>query len=279
MLTQAHQQFYQDNGYVVVSGLFSRAEADHLLEHYMTVRQQPRPNDDTEIVVSGDDPIKRYPRLIKPHLWDDLSRRWMLDERLQHCLTGLLGTEPYAAQTMVYFKPPGARGQALHQDNYYLRVHPGTCMAAWLALDDCDEANGCLEVVPGSHAWDILCTQEADTTISFTSVTVPIPDGQSARPVLMQAGDVMFFNGSIVHGSHPNTTADRFRRALIAHYVEGTAEQVSKGYQPLWRMDGSQLVLGSSEIESSTCGVWVERGGEPVIEMTGEELQVRRRGE
>ena len=47
-------------------------------------------------------------------------------------LTGLLGNEPYAAQTMVYFKPAGSRGQALHQDNYYLRVHPGTCMAAWM---------------------------------------------------------------------------------------------------------------------------------------------------
>ena len=279
MLTQAHQRFYQNNGYVVVSGLFSRAEVDHLREHYMSLRQEPRPNDDTQIVVSGDDPIKRYPRLIKPHLWDDLSRRWMLDPRLASCMTGLLGAEPYAAQTMVYFKPPGARGQAPHQDNYYLRVHPGTCLAAWLALDDCDEANGCLEVVPGSHAWDILCTEDADTTISFTSVTVPIPAGQSAQPVFMQAGDVMFFNGSIVHGSQPNTTSDRFRRALIAHYVEGSAEQVSKGYQPLWRMDGSQLVLSASEIESSTCGVWVERGGEPVIEMNGQELKTRRRGE
>ena len=49
-------------------------------------------------------------------------------------LTQLLGVEPLAVQTMLYFKPAGARGQALHQDNFYLRVQPGTCMAAWLAL-------------------------------------------------------------------------------------------------------------------------------------------------
>ena len=40
----------------------------------------------------------------------------------------LLGREPYAAQTMFYFKPPGARGQALHQDQTPLRVQPGTCL-------------------------------------------------------------------------------------------------------------------------------------------------------
>ncbi|HRJ41757.1 MAG: phytanoyl-CoA dioxygenase family protein [Caldilineaceae bacterium] len=57
-------------------------------------------------------------------------------------MTALLGAEPYAVQTMFYFKPAGARGQALHQDQYYLRAQLGTCMAAWMAVDDCDEENG-----------------------------------------------------------------------------------------------------------------------------------------
>jgi hypothetical protein len=62
-------------------------------------------------------------------------------------------------------------------------------------------------------------------------------------------------------------------------YVDGTAEQVSKGYQPLLRMDGTPFVLGASEIEGSTCGVWVERDSESLIEQTGQELKVRRGGE
>ena len=267
MVTEAHKNFYADNGYVVISGLFSQEEVAHLLDHYMTLRQKPQPRDDTGIDIGGDDPIKRYPRMIQPNRYDETSQRWMLDGRLRDCLTGLLGREPYAVQTMVYFKPAGSRGQALHQDNYYLRVQPGTCMAAWMALDACDEANGCMQVVPGSHTWDILCTQEADTTVSFTDVTVPLPPGQEARPVLMQAGDVLFFNGSIVHGSYPNTTTDRFRRSLVAHYIEGDSEKVSKGYQPAWRMDGTPLELEPSP-GSDTCGVWVEKGGRSAIELS-----------
>jgi phytanoyl-CoA hydroxylase len=268
MLTAAHQQFYQENGYVVVEGLFSRDEAAGLRDHYMRLRQVPQPGDDTGIDIGGDDPIKRYPRMIQPNRWDERSHRWMLADRLRGGLTGLLGREPYAVQTMVYFKPPGSRGQALHQDNYYLRVQPGTCMAAWMALDACDEANGCMQVVPGSHTWDILCTQTADTTVSFTDVTVPLPPGQAARPVLMQPGDVLFFNGSIVHGSYPNTTADRFRRSLVAHYIEGDSEKVSRGYQPAYRMDGTPLALEHSP-GGDRCGVWVETGGAPAIELSG----------
>jgi ectoine hydroxylase-related dioxygenase (phytanoyl-CoA dioxygenase family) len=199
----------------------------------------------------------------------------MLDDRLNQIMTKLIGREPYAVQTMLYFKPPGARGQALHQDQFYLKVKPGTCMAAWMALDDCDEANGCLQVVPGSHTWDVLCTQAADTKVSFTDVTVPLPAGQEVRPAVMQAGDVLFFNGSLVHGSYPNITTDRFRRALIGHYIDGAAEEVGQYYQPALRMDGSVIELGIGE-GASQCGIWVNEDGTPMIEMAGVEATRRK---
>jgi hypothetical protein len=271
MRPQTYKPFYQDNGYVVIPSLFSAEEAARYLDHYMALRLQgPKPGDDIGIDIGGDDPIKRYPRMIHPHLWDEVSMRWMLDPRLNDALTALLGHEPYAVQTMVYFKPPGARGQALHQDNYYLRVQPGTCMAAWMALDYCDEANGCMQVVPGSQHWDILCTELADTNISFTDVTVPLPPGQEVRSVIMNPGDVLFFNGSIVHGSAPNTTAHRFRRALIGHYMQGDSEKISKGYQPVYRMDGTPLKLPASA-GGDRCGVWVEKGGHRAIEFSGQQ--------
>jgi ectoine hydroxylase-related dioxygenase (phytanoyl-CoA dioxygenase family) len=137
-------------------------------------------------------------------------------------------------------------------------------MAAWLALDACDEENGCMRVVPGSHMWPVLCTTKADTSISFTDVTVPIPEGQEVRPVRMQAGDVLFFNGSLVHGSYPNTSRDRFRRSLIGHYIAGEAEKVGGFYHPALRMDGMVVELADSPA-SSSCGVWAEEDGNMMI--------------
>jgi ectoine hydroxylase-related dioxygenase (phytanoyl-CoA dioxygenase family) len=167
---------------------------------------------------------------------------------------------------MLYFKPPSARGQALHQDQYYLRVQPGTCMAAWMALDRCDEENGCLQVVPGSHRLPVLCTEKADTSVSFTDITVPVPESIRVVPVVMEAGDVLFFHGSLIHGSYPNTTTDRFRRALIGHYIVGEAEKVARFYHPVLRMDGTEVTLEVSEA-GGPCGVWTERDGRPVVEL------------
>jgi ectoine hydroxylase-related dioxygenase (phytanoyl-CoA dioxygenase family) len=272
VITQAQLEQYQADGYLVIKGLFSAQEAAYYRDRYMDFRVKGTyPGDEMGVALDTNpdaDPLKRFPRMIHMHHWDKVAFDWLLEARINAALTALLGKEPYAVQTMLYFKPPGARGQALHQDNYYLRAQPGTCIAAWMALDTCDIANGCMQVVPGSQNWPILCTTKADTTQSFTDVTVPIPEGQEVRPVFMEPGDVLFFNGSLVHGSFPNTSGDRFRRALIAHYIEGDATQIAKWYSPIYRMDGTIITLDPSDL-GGRCGTWVDTEGKPAIVLTG----------
>jgi len=272
MVSGEHKAFYEANGYVVVKGLFSAEQIEAYQEHFMALRTEgSKPGDMVADTQKAGDPLKAFPRMIHMHRWDQASLDFVLNPQIGECLTAFLGDEPLAVQTMLYFKPAGARGQALHQDNFYLRAAPGTCMAAWLALDPCDEENGCMRVVPGSHNWPILCPVEADTAASFTNVTVPLPENMEAIPVIMDASDVMFFNGSLVHGSYPNTSADRFRRSLIGHYIETRAEQVSKFDQPVLRMDGSAYEIDGVE-GGGPCGVWVDRDGKPEIELSDREL-------
>jgi ectoine hydroxylase-related dioxygenase (phytanoyl-CoA dioxygenase family) len=260
---------FDEQGYLVARGLFDREEAAFARDHFMRLREAGAyPGDVVGVDPGSEDPLRKYPRMIHMHRWDDVALGWLLEPRLAQALSTLLGgVEPFAVQTMVYFKPPGARGQAPHQDQYYLRADPGTSIAAWMALDPCDEENGCLEVVPGSHDWPVLCTIAADTRESFTDVTVPLPDDAQPVPVVMQPGDVLFFNGSLVHGSKPNRS-DRFRRALIGHYIQGDAREVARWYHPVLRMNGSVVELARSD-GGGPCGEWAERDGEPAIELTG----------
>jgi ectoine hydroxylase-related dioxygenase (phytanoyl-CoA dioxygenase family) len=129
-----------------------------------------------------------------------------------------------------------------------------------------------MRVVPGSHRWPILCTTAADTTISFTDVTVPIPAGQRIEPIVMEPGDVLFFTGSLVHGSLPNTSPDRFRRALIGHYIQADARQVAAYYHPALRMDGTPLHLDVSA-GGGACGQWTNDGA---IALSGQHVVSRK---
>ncbi|GAA5193499.1 hypothetical protein GCM10023322_55660 [Rugosimonospora acidiphila] len=69
----------------------------------------------------------------------------------------------------------------------------------------------------------------------------------------MKAGDVLFFHGSLVHGSRPNTSVDRFRRSLIFHYVPTTSREVARFYQPLLTSAGDDVTIDESA-DGGPCG-------------------------
>ncbi|MFJ9582452.1 phytanoyl-CoA dioxygenase family protein [Streptomyces acidicola] len=254
---------FEENGYLVVRGLFSAAEIDGLCAEFARLHARGPVNGHfeprTTAADSAVDPLHIYPRFMHPHRINELSRRVLLDVRLREILEVLLGEEVLAAQSMFYFKPPGARGQALHQDNFYLRVEPGTCVAAWIACDVIDQENGGLEVVPGTHRMDLFCPEEADVELSFVREYVPPPPGLAAVPVDMKPGDVLFFNGSLVHGSQPNRTDDRFRRSFIGHYVGRSTERIGRFYHSL-TMSGEPVALPESE-GAGPCGTEFEAAG------------------
>ena len=257
---------FNSEGYVVVPALFTAEEIAFIRAHFMALNAAGHGfAGDNPQLLPDDDPLKAYPRIIHPHRFDHFSLNWLLDDRFRQWTSDLLGMEPYAAQTMFYFKPPTARGQALHQDQTPLRVQPGTCLAAWMAVDDCDEENGCLQIVPRTHRLPRLCPEEADLTLSFSASTVPLPPGSQAEPVIMNAGDVVFFNGQVIHGSLPNRSETRFRRALIAHYIVGEAEKVAQFYHPVLNFYGEEVDLLVSD-KGGPCGVFVETGN-PAITM------------
>jgi ectoine hydroxylase-related dioxygenase (phytanoyl-CoA dioxygenase family) len=250
-----YRERFEEDGFTVVRGLFGADEIDRLCGEFAALRTAgPVPGHFEPRAVDGPDvdPLHVWPRVMHPHEINDLAREVLLDARLRTVLEALLGEEVLAAQSMFYFKPPGARGQALHQDNFYLRVEPGTCVAAWVACDVIDRENGGLEVVPGTHRMDLFCPETADADVSFAREYVPPPPGLAPVPVDMAPGDVLFFNGSLVHGSQPNRTADRFRRSFIGHYVGRSAERIGRFYRTL-AMSGARVELAESE-GAGPCG-------------------------
>ncbi|NUR99389.1 MAG: phytanoyl-CoA dioxygenase family protein [Kribbellaceae bacterium] len=253
-------EIYERDGIVQVPQLLEPAEVERIRKVYMEQVEADLSlaHDDG---VPDDDPLKKYPRFVHPHRRTDteagaIALELMLDGRILDVVQALIGPA-LGAQSMFYFKPPGARGQALHQDNTFLRAHPETCLAAWIAIDDVDSANGGLQVVPGSHRTELLCPEPADLAESFSNAQVAVPEGMSKVQTKMTAGDVLFFHGSVVHGSRPNSTTNRFRRALIFHYIPEDSQEIAAFYNPLIRPDRRETVLPEA-LGGGPCGDYAE---------------------
>lgn len=249
------QQEFASVGFCFARGLFAD-RVDEINEHFATIHQRGvdgRYEPDRE----AEDPLDRYPRVMHPHRYDDQARAWMVDEGIMDVLAALFGEEPLAAQAMYYFKAPGSRGQSLHQDQFYLQVTPGTCIAAWIALDRVDHENGGLMVVPHTHDASIDCSKVGRPGSYNGGPSIPIPDGKRAIVADMEAGDVLFFNGSLIHGSGPNRSTDRWRRAFIGHYVGESCGTISKGYLPLVDRHGNDVTRDATS-DGGPCGLTVK---------------------
>jgi phytanoyl-CoA hydroxylase len=250
-------QFRRD-GFITVRQLFAAPEIAEIRETFMEMAR----NGPVEGLSEGtgalnrggtaqyapSDPLSFYPRMMHPHNHLDkpigpVSMKYMLHPKLEGILAALLAEEPLAVQSMFYFKPPQSRGQALHQDNFYLRVKPGNCVAAWLAIDDADEENGAIQCVANTQSYPIQCPEQSNLAESFTTEHVTPPRGSRVGVVPLKAGDVLFFNGSVIHGSGPNRSKTRFRRALIFHYVPRGTTALSSWYKTPFRFNQELLSI------------------------------------
>ncbi len=250
LLTAEQKAAWDRDGYVIVPGLFSREEVAAVRELFDAIgcKGEPIPGHwEPRLDAAPSDVLARWPRVMHLHRRDDRVKAWMLHPGVRDVLAELLGQPAVATQSMFYFKPPGAKGQALHQDNFYLRVQPDTCVAAWTAIDAATPANGGMYLVPGTHTMEIICPEVADASESFTTHLVNAPKGMKAIPAVMDPGDTLFFNGSVVHGSGPNrSTSGQWRRAFICHYMPKRSTHIHKSYFPILDFDGHEIAYQTS---------------------------------
>jgi len=133
----------------------------------------------------------------------------------------------------IFVKEPGS-GSATgwHNDQPYWPIKGNDLISLWIALDPIDMRNGGMEFIEGSHRWQRWFTPfYADGEGGFDRYHPqanrefePVPDFDSERDQYsilsydLQPGDVLAFNGMIVHGAAANNSRRR-RRAYSIRYV------------------------------------------------------------
>src|SRR5439155_7111517 len=96
MIDDRAKRSFEERGFVVARGLFDAEETAFWRDHFMRLREAGAyPGDVVGVEPASDDPLKKYPRMIHMHRWDTVALDWLLEPRLAHSLTSLLGgTEP-----------------------------------------------------------------------------------------------------------------------------------------------------------------------------------------
>jgi ectoine hydroxylase-related dioxygenase (phytanoyl-CoA dioxygenase family) len=121
-------------------------------------------------------------------------------------------------------KADGETFAGWHQDSAYGAAKP--VVLGGLALSECGVNQGCLRGVPGSHRWGILRHEETDVPRSILAKGQYITDTfdeSKAVDFVLQPGEMVMFDNSLVHGSGTNLGPDR-RFLLLVEMLPTWAE-------------------------------------------------------
>jgi phytanoyl-CoA hydroxylase len=185
-------------------------------------------------------------------------------------------TSDAPSATQAATSPPTTTTVGFHRDSDYIskQFHPyeNSSLTLWIALDDADEETGCIEYVPGSQRQQHWKEDPRGKSLSFFSA----PDGPSSATNRLQqeeshrrslpadvaattpivrvpcpAGHAILHHQDVWHGSGPNQSTTRHRRALVAHYLNGQVQwKVEEKRLPPTTTTGTQPSNGPLEAPS-----------------------------
>lgn len=105
-------------------------------------------------------------------------------------------------ETSLLFKPENSDELRLHQHVPLTQEPFATNIFSWCPLVDCDEESGTLMLVPGSHHL-LRFLRTLETEEFFLDYRDELTR-RCAIPVNVKAGEALFFENSLLHGSYPN---------------------------------------------------------------------------
>jgi len=231
-LTDEQCRRYGEDGFLIARGFFSAAqiaaaaaEADSLLRRTELIHTDNLRCRWTTEGKSGACVFETFDPVA------DLSpvcAKLATDPRLLAAAGALYGEQACLFKDKLIFKPPGAKGYALHQDFISWPSFPKTFMTVLVPIDPATEENGCTEVFSGYHHNGNLSANDSEYH------ELPMSSVDPARSVKLElaAGDIAFFGGFTPHRSAPNHSGG-YRRQLYLSYnaISDGGDQRDRHYE------------------------------------------------
>jgi len=224
-----HEEF-RTHGWTVIEKVFPVHEVDSVGQLALKLCEAELKPDESNYAVDRSEDGRIAPRkLDQGFLKNAKLRRFVMAHQLRSLIEQLIGNSPMLFFDQIHMKPPQfGSAKPYHQDNAYFLCHPDDqVITAWIALDDVDEANGCLRYIDGSHLGPILNHQLAQGSTHHLQPMAEQIDLNRERLALVKKGGVVFHHSKALHTSHRNNS-ERWRRGYATHWA--TANVTSKDH-------------------------------------------------
>ncbi len=211
-----------------------------------------------------DNPGVRPEKLVSAHVEGDNGEgvrgsRAFLDLARDHeivdLVSGVIGEDIVLWGCHVFCKPAGEGYETpWHQDGHYWPIRPLANCTVWVALEESTRENGCLRVIPRSHAGQQLHAHLHEDRTDLTlnqRLAAGSFDEAAAVDLELQPGQMSLHDVYMIHGAAANTSAKR-RTGVALRYMPSSSlfdrslrpvhgqsgVPVDFAHRPLWLVKG-----------------------------------------
>ncbi len=259
MLTQAHKDQYQEQGFVMIEGAVppeTVAEACAAVDALVDASRFVRANDDRYDLEDDHSATSPHVRRIKdPHSAHPVFENLLRGDLLLDIVAGLIGDNLRMHHTKLNIKP-GHGGEAVewHQDWAFYPHTNDDILEIGVMLDDCTADKGPLLMIPGSHKGRIYDHHHKGHFVGAIDMDDADFDPASAVPLIGPAGSITIHHVRMVHGSEPNMSAHD-RRLLLHGYAAADAWPLVAYTFPDFAAHEANMLRGSSTLEPRLANV------------------------
>jgi ectoine hydroxylase-related dioxygenase (phytanoyl-CoA dioxygenase family) len=255
MLSQRQVDFYRENGFCVVDGIFdsglvekARAVVDGLLSTA----------DLASVAEAEPEDGSKARRIWAPTSRDQLFADIAEDTRLLDAVEQVIGPNIVLQYSKLNVKPPRVGSVVEWHQDFSFYPHTNTDLVASLIyLDDATRENACLRVVAGSHRHGLLSHESEGHFVG--KVSSPADVGLAESAIIDcegPAGSVVFIHPLLLHSSEKNLS-DLYRRVFIPSYRAADALPIYYGPHAAHNEPTAKLVRGrASRTVRSEAGLW-----------------------
>jgi ectoine hydroxylase-related dioxygenase (phytanoyl-CoA dioxygenase family) len=211
--------FYRENGYLMIENAVSDEHLEALRRvTYDFIEQSRQVTDSNDIFDLDEGHGPATPRLTRiklPHKQHPIYDTVLRSARMQGYFQALLGPNVTLQTSKLNTKAPGG-GAAVewHQDWAFYPHTNDDMLAFGLMLEDVDQANGPLMVIPGSHKGPLLSHHNNGVFAGAVDPADPDFHFDEAVTLTGKAGSMTVHHARTLHGSAPNRS-DRARLILF----------------------------------------------------------------
>jgi 2-aminoethylphosphonate dioxygenase len=230
-LTHTQVQAYQDDGYVVLPGLFPRdrvallgQEADQIAKSMAGVLDTKNLRTRWKSHIETGEQVLE---VLDPFLdLSSLAGEFVDSPAILNVLHDLYGEPAELFKDKMIYKPAGALGATLHQDWIGWPGFPETFLTVLVAIDEFNSESGATEVFSGIHKAGYLSPKDGQHYhLDADKLNGP------AIPLLLEPGDVAIFGCFTPHRSAPNLSRQSRRGYFISYNAQSDGgNQYSKHY-------------------------------------------------